>query len=163
MDTYFEQIVKIKKTSKTYLWYCLITLLALAVMTVTLMYAKTFAIIVIAGVLWGAFKLYAMLDIEYEYIITNSCFDIDKIVAKSSRKRIFSFDLTSVERIEKYRKEMPQDIIKDAFFACNSNDDALVLVVQPKGKEKKAVVVAPDERMRSAMKKFVPKYIGENL
>ncbi len=164
MDTFFEQIVKIKKTSKAYMGYFLITLLSLLVIAASWLFLRQLVIVIAALIVWGAFKMYSMFEVEYEYIITNSCFDIDKIVAKSSRKRIFSFDLAAVERIEKYRKELPQDLMKNAFFACNgTEDDAVVMVVQPKGKSKMTVVVVPNERMRDAMKKFLPKYISENL
>ncbi len=164
MDTFFEQIIKIKKTAKTFLGYAMITLAALILIAASWIFLRDLTIVVAALVVWGAFKLYEMLDIEYEYIITNSSFDIDKISAKSSRKRIFSFDLTNVERVEKYRKDMPQDIIKDAALTCNGDEnDAIVLVIHPEGKAKKTVIIAPDQRMRQAMKKFMPKYVGDNI
>lgn len=164
MDVFFEQLVTIKKTAKTYLAYVLIALAAIIIMAAALWLFGNLAVIVVFLVLYGAYKLYSMLSLEYEYIITNSTMDIDKIVAKSSRKRILSFELTAVERIEKYRKELPEDIIKNAVFACNGNEEnAIVLVIHPEGKGKQSVVVAPDERMTEAMKKFLPKYVAENL
>ena len=90
--------------------------------------------------------------------------DIDKITAKSSRKRVLSFELTAVERIEKYRKELPQDILKDCLFTCNQNDEnAVLLVIHPDGKPKKSVVIAPNDKVKDAMKKFLPKYVAESL
>ncbi len=164
MDTFFEQIIKIKKTPKTFLGYAMITLVALILIATAWLFLKELAIIVAAGAVWGAFKFYAMLDIEYEYIITNSSFDIDKIIAKNSRKRILSFDITAIERIENYRADMPKDIIDDAVIACNgTEEDAVVLVIHPEGKQKKTVIIAPEQRMRDAIKKFLPKYIGENF
>ncbi len=89
--------------------------------------------------------------------------DIDKIIAKSSRKRVISFELTAVERIEKYRKDLPADIIKDCIFACNRDDNAYVLVIAPEGKGKQAVVIAPDDRITGAMKTFLPRYVSESI
>ena len=164
MDTFFEQLVTIKKNAKTYLAYIGIALATILVMTVSLIALGNLAIVVIFFVLFGAYKLYSMLSIEYEYIITNSTMDIDKIIAKSSRKRILSFELSEVERIEKYRAELPQDILKDCFFACNTGDEnAYVLIIHPDGKAKQSLVIAPDDRMKEAMKKFLPKYVVDTL
>ena len=110
MDTFLEQLVSIKKDAKIYFAYIGIAIAAILVMMVSLMILGNLAIIVIFLVLYGAYKLYSMLSIEYEYIITNYVMDIDKITSKSSRKRVSSFDLTAVERIEKYRSDLPQDL-----------------------------------------------------
>lgn len=164
MDTFFEQIIKIKKTGKAYLGYALITLAALILIAAGYLFIADLIIVIAALVVFGAFKLYAMFDVEYEYIITNSSFDIDKIIAKSSRKRLYSFDLSSVERVEKYRKDLPADLLKDAFFACNGSEaEAVLIVIHPEGKAKQSIVIAPNERMVEAIKKFIPKYVGENL
>ena len=164
MDTFFEQLVTIKKTGKTYLAYVGIALAALIVMAAAYLFLPTLFIVIAALCIYGAYKLYSMLNIEYEYIITNSTMDIDKITAKSSRKRILSFELTAVERIEKYRDGLPQDLLENCIFVCNHKDEnAYVLVIHPDGKPKQSVVVAPDERMRDAMKKFLPKYVADAL
>ena len=164
MDTFVEQLVTIKKNAKTYLAYIGIAIAAILLMAVALTILGGLAIVVVFLVLFGAYKLYSMLNVEYEYIVTNSTMDIDKITAKSSRKRILSFELSEVERIEKYRAEMPQDILKDCFFACNADDvNAYVVIIHPDGKAKQSVVIAPDDRTKEAMKKFLPKYITDTL
>lgn len=164
MDIFFEQLVKIKKTGKTYLAYAGIALAAIIIMAASYLFLPQLFIIIAAATLYGAYKLYSMLSVEYEYIITNSTMDIDKITAKSSRKRILSFELTAVERVEKYRDGLPQDILSGCFFACNKNDsNAIVLVIHPEGKSKQSVTVAPDERMLDTMKKFLPKYVADTL
>jgi len=164
MDTFFEQLIKIKKNAKTWCIYLGIALVAIVFLTAAYLVFKRIFVVLAALIFWGTFKLYSLLEVEYEYIITNSSMDIDKITAKSSRKRIFSFELTEIEKIEKYRKEMPGDIINDAFFACNRDDENVyVLVINQEGKGKKSVVISPNERLREAMVKFLPKYISENL
>lgn len=164
MDTFLEQLVSIKKDAKTYLMYVLIALVAIALMATALWVFGNVAIVVVFLVLYGAYKLYSILSVEYEYIITNSTMDIDKITAKSSRKRILSFELSEVERIEKYCEDLSQDILNDCSYACNKDDEnACVLIIHPDGKIKRSIVIAPDEKMRVAMKKFLPKYVAETL
>jgi len=164
MDTFVEQIVAIKKTGKTWAAYLGIAVTAILLMTVVTMYFGSLFILFDALILFGAYKLYSMLSIEYEYIITNSTMDIDKIIAKSSRKRVVSFDLSAVLRIEKYTGVLSPDIAKDCFFACNQNDqNAYVLIYKKEGKPQQAFVFAPDERMIAGMKNFLPRHICENL
>lgn len=164
MDTFVEQIVAIKKTAKTWMMYILIAIAAIILMTVSFLFFKTLFIAFDALILFGAYKLYSMLSIEYEYIITNSTMDIDKIISKSSRKRILSFDLTAVLRIEKFSGSLPADIANDCFFASNKKDENnFIVYYKQEGKPQKAFVFAPDERTREAMKSFLPRHIGENL
>lgn len=164
MDTFIEQLVTIKKTGKIWAAYFGIALAAIILMTVSFLFFKSIFIALDALILFGAYKLYSMLSVEYEYIITNSTMDIDKIIAKSSRKRIVSFELPTVQCIEKYRIGLPEDIIKNAIFACNGNEDnAYVFVIHPEGKGKQTVVIAPDERLIKAMKTFLPKFVADTL
>lgn len=164
MDTFFEQLITIKKDAKTYFAYIIIAIAAIILMAAAIWIFGNIAIIAVFLILYGAYKLYSMLSIEYEYIITNSIMDIDKIIAKSSRKRILSFEINNIERVEKYRKELPQDILKDCFFACNKDDkNAYVLVIHPEGKSKQTVIIAPDERMKEAIKRFLPKCVADSF
>ena len=123
MDTFVEQIIAIKKTSKTWLAYAGITFAAIMLMTAAFIFLNSLFIPIDFFIFLGAYKLYMMQSIEYEYIVTNSTMDIDKIIAKSSRKRIVSFDLSAVLRIEKYTGHLSPDIEKNCFFACNQNDE----------------------------------------
>lgn len=164
MDTFVEQIIAIKKTSKTWLAYAGITVAAIILMTAVFIIVKELAPVLDFFIFLGAYKLYMMQSIEYEYIVTNSTMDIDKIVAKSSRKRVVSLDLTSVQRIEKYTGALPHDTPKDIFFACNKKDEnAFILFYKKEGKPQKAFVFAPNEKMIDGMKKFLPRHICENL
>ena len=163
MDTFVEQIVAIKKNFKTYIGYAVISLAAILLIAVAF-FVPYIGVIAIFLVGYGAFKLYAMLNIEYEYIITNSTMDIDKIISKSSRKRITSFDLSSVQRIEKFTGVLPADVTKDCFFACNTNDEnAYIVYYKQETKPQKTFVFAPNEKMIAGMKNFLPRHISENL
>ena len=164
MDTFVEQIISIKKTTKTWAAYVLIALLTILLMTAAMIFLGKLFIVVDALIIYGAFKLYSLFNIEYEYIITNSTMDIDKIIAKSSRKRVVSFDLTAVQRIDKFTGTIPANIAKNCFFACNKTDEnAYIMYYQQEGKPQKSFVFAPNEKMIDGMKKFLPKHICENL
>lgn len=164
MDTFVEQIISIKKTGKTWAAYALIALLTILLMTAAMIFLGKLFIVIDALILYGAFKLYSLFNIEYEYIITNSTMDIDKIIAKSSRKRVVSFDLTAVQRIDKFTGIVSSDVAKNCFFACNQKDEnAYIMYYKQEGKPLKAFVFAPNEKMIDGMKKFLPKHICESL
>lgn len=163
MDTFFEQLIKIKRTSKTWFAYVGIAIAAVLVLATTYLFLPLFFIVITALVLFGVYKLYSMLYVEYEYIITNSTMDIDKIIAKSSRKRIISFELTSVAGIRKYSENISEDIKKSMILTCNRDDEAYLITLSPEGKGDKYLVIAPDDRMIGAMKKFLPKYIADEI
>ncbi|MEE1162017.1 MAG: DUF6106 family protein [Acutalibacteraceae bacterium] len=166
MDTFFEQIISVKKTGKAVaaligIW------LAAFVVCFLLFFTGFFGMLtflLIAGVLYGAFKLSCLLNIEYEYIVTNGIMDIDKITNKSSRKRVLSFELQTVSRIEKYNPSLLNSVnSKDVLIACNQDDkDAYLMVSSTEGKGTNYLVFAPDERLRSAVVKFVPMFVANS-
>lgn len=164
MDTFVEQIIAMKKTSKTWLAYAGITIAAIMLMTVAFIFLNAIFIPIDFLIFFFAYKLYMMQNVEYEYILTNSAMDIDKIIAKSSRKRVLSFDLSAVQKIDRYDGTLPYNAPKDIFFACNKNDEnAVILFYKKEGHPQKAVVFSPNEKMVDGMKKFLPRHICENL
>lgn len=166
MDTFFEQIITIKKDGKHIaavlgIWFAALIISALLFMT---MFLGSLTLLAIAGVLYGAFKLSGLLNIEYEYIVTNGVMDIDKIINKSSRKRLASFDLANVSRLEKFNSSSLNNIDKNNLvIACNEKDDnAYLLVYEKDGKGAQYVVFTPNDKMQSAIVKFLPKFIANS-
>lgn len=138
MDVFVEQIVAIKKTGKDFAAYVGIVLLALILMLIGYIFLTSIFIVVAAVVMFGAYKLFLRLNIEYEYIITNGTMDIDKIIAKSSRKRMISFDVALIQRIEKYNGILPNNIENDCHFFCNKKDEnAFIVYYKEEGKQQK--------------------------
>ena len=173
MDTFFEQIVAIRRTAKSLLavlgiWvgFFVVSLAILFLTRIVPFLSALLGFVVMVIILLGyiAFKLTKKFSIEYEYIITNGCFDIDKIIARSSRKRMMSFEISTVEAIEKYNpNSMPTREFKEKLFACNSDDqNAYYMIISEEGKGTRLLVFAPDERIKVAVKKFLPKYLANS-
>ncbi len=166
MDTFFEQIVAIKKNGKTIagvfgIWFAALIIGGLLFLTAIL---GSLTILAIAGVFYGAFKLSGLLNVEYEYIVTNGVMDIDKIINKSSRKRLSSFDLADVSRLEKFNVEQIQRIDKkNVVIACSLDDsNAYLMVYEKEGKKAEYVIFSPNEKMQGAIIKFLPKFIANS-
>lgn len=167
MDTFFEQIIPVKKNGKAAAAIIGIWLAAFIVCFLLIMFMPflgTFSLLLAAGALFGAYKLCTRFNLEYEYIVTNGTMDIDKIINKSSRKRILSFELATVSRIEKFNPAQLSGVnAKELFITCNQDDPAAYLMVSStEGKGTSYLVFAPDERVRSAIVKFVPKFISNS-
>ena len=164
MDTFFEQLVSIKKTAKTWLALFGITVAALILSVAAFLFLGSFGLLIVAAIFYGAYRLYMFFFIEYEYIITNGTMDVDKIIAKSSRKREMSFELSNVVRLEKYNiNARPVGNFKNTVIACNEDDPgAYFMVTSEEGSGTKLLVFTPDERIKSAIVKFVPKHIGNS-
>ena len=165
MDTFFEQIIPIRKNGKSLaailgIWL-LAVILAMVVYLFLLKYLFGIAFFVICGIFFGAWKWSTLFNIEYEYIITNGTMDIDKIINKSSRKRMASFELSNVTRLEKLNPHTLNTLDrKTLVYACNENDsDAFLLVAEREGKSSVTAIFAPDERIKGAVEKFAPKFI----
>ena len=164
MDTFFEQLVSIRKTAKTWLALFGITLAALIISIAVLLFLGSFGLLLVAAAFYGAYRLYKFFFIEYEYIITNGTMDVDKIIAKSSRKRELSFELSNVVRLEKYNMNArPVGNFKKTVIACNEDDpNAYFMVASKEGSGSTLLVFSPDDRIKSAIVKFVPKHIGNS-
>lgn len=168
MDTFFEQILPIRKTGKTVAAVCGIWLLAGVLVTVfsifIFSYFSSIALLLIAGVIFGAYKWSSRFNLEYEYILTNGTVDIDRIMSKKTRRRIISFELSNVTLLEKYNPNAKDTANYTAkVIACNADDpDAYKMVVAREGKGNALIVFAPDERMRSGMVKFLPRFIANS-
>lgn len=165
MDTFFEQIISIRKSGKALAGIIGIWFLAFILSAALLLFPilGSLNLLLIFGILFGAFKLSTLFNVEYEYIITNGTLDIDKITNRSSRKRILSLELPQVSRLEKFNPHMLTTLnAKEVVIACNSGDEAYLLVAEKEGKASSYLVFAPDERLRTAIVKFVPKFIANS-
>ncbi len=94
-ETYVEVLVK-KKTSvfMSFLKILTIMLAGCFILLGTLLWPA-----LIIGVVMGvaAYFIYLNADLEYEYLYVDKELTVDKIMAKSKRKRIATFDMTKME------------------------------------------------------------------
>ncbi len=164
MDTFFEQIVPLGRDTKSVLKFIGIWVLAL-ILCVAIFFFLAFlgmiAFLLMAGVLFGAYKLSAMLYVEYEYIVTNGTLDIDKIIAKSSRKRVASFEISQIEVVEKYNPNAQKSGFDQIVIACDEKDPcAYKMVVRKDGKGKLMLVFAPNKKIQGAIIKSLPRFLA---
>lgn len=167
MDNISEQLIKITKTAKDRLAVCFIWLFAFLLVFVLVLIAMKNAtfisliILFIAGVMYGGYKLTSLFDIEYEYIVVNKDLDIDKIVAKSNRKRLVTVKLNEVQEFGLYddeaKKKLANRTFDNKFVCCNAYDEAYYVVVNHSKKGMVLVIAAMNERTRTEALKSIPR------
>lgn len=183
-DIYLEYMVKRKKTGKQAALVALIcvlgVVLSLALFGLTFIIGVSMnmagtgigqmvsfvGLLLIAAVWYGAYLLITMQNVEYEYILTNSELDIDKIMSKKGRKPIVSIDFKNVtvcastddnEHNSDYKNikaDKVYDVVGDTtrggiYFADCLGDNG----------ERIRVLFQPTSKMISSAKKYNPRNI----
>ncbi|MGN0149821.1 MAG: hypothetical protein ACI4C7_06185 [Clostridia bacterium] len=184
MDTYMEYMLKRKKDTKDIL--IIAGVIAAGVILTTTMIILIFALayalagsqissfafsvgfVLIALVWYGAYLLIGMRNIEYEYILTNSEVDMDRITSRRGRKRIVSFDFANAEicaNIEdaahngKYKNPEPGLKVIDMTGDKTRGGVYFVDYYDDEKAEKRRVLFQPTSKMIEAIKRFNPRNV----
>lgn len=171
-DSFVEQLIFIKPTSKTFftkiaLWFIALLLFIGFLILSFIKSSLSFVFIAIGiGAFFGANYLCGQLNVEYEYIFTNGDIDIDRIVNKSKRQRMASFNCSTIDKIEKYNPTLHSQINKAEkriYHACTPDEKSIAITVRhPKGGVY-TVVLSPNESFMEALKKFLPYQIKKSF
>lgn len=167
MDIFLERLVPKKKTPVD-----LVITLGIILMTVFLAYLSLTLVVlaqlgislfVAAGIIYLGYRLLTARNVEYEYIVTNGDLDIDMIISKKKRKRIFSssckvFDIVAPVKSSSYTQEVQS--IKNKINATGSIDspDAYFATLTYNN-SKTVVLFEPDERMLKNFKIYIPRKV----
>ncbi len=161
MDSYKEQIVKVKPTFATYACKIMIWVLAVLIGFAGFYFALQmkfpFLILISAAIIYSAYKVNSMLNIEFEYIATNGSVDVDKIINKSSRKRLVSFECNKVEGVKKYSSDHQKNSGVKTFVCTDDMENAYVFTVSTKEFGKSEVILSPNENFINHIKLFIPR------
>ena len=87
-DYYTEQLVKKRADMKDVFIKAL--LVALTIVSVLIVFLFPFGIILPVGMIVLDVFMFRRMNVEYEYLYVNGDLDIDKIMNKAKRKRVFS-------------------------------------------------------------------------
>lgn len=165
-DTFNEQITKMKMKPWMYIVIVLCWIVvAAAVVLAVMMFASGSPIFVLlaAGTGYFAYRITTTMSIEYEYILTNGEIDIDKIVSKSTRTRLITFDCKEIKRIEKFNPAALNNE-KNVKYVCNTDaENVYTLYINNKKHGDVIYVMQLGEKLRNGMKGFLPLYIVKDV
>ena len=104
------------------------------------------------------------LDLEFEYLYVNGEIDIDKIMSRQKRKRVFSGDVSSLEllapsqshELDHYRSRSD---IKKNDSSSGKKDARTYTMILKKENKMELVVFEPSDVMLKDMKRMAPREV----
>lgn len=176
MDTFFEQIIVRKPSNAerivkilTIVFGVLACLIMLTISFLRLLGAISFIFLPLSfGVAVFLYFTVRNMYIEYEYCITNDCFDIDRIIGKRKRERIVSLNCSDFEEFGIYNESVEQMLKNREFggrsFAANSDADELYYAISRHARLGSVlIIIQPNDKIKSALKKFVPRQVQKDV
>jgi len=165
MDIFNEWIISRKRVALDYLLIAGMILGGLIVIVGLVSFAAnlgSFLLLAIVGVGFLVFKGIQSTNIEYEYNVTNSELEIDKIIARRRRKRVTSVHSRTFEYFAPLTAENQSmfdgtDITKkiDAFSSLSS--ERICFAIYHKNNDKIRITFEPTEKMIDDFSRFVPR------
>ncbi len=172
MVTYHEYILKKKKTVLDFALYLVIPVVcAILAYVLSMVFLGVLTFLgflvpaVVVGACYLAYKLMMLTNIEYEYLLTDSDLDIDKIINKTKRKHMVSVyrkDIISMAPLgSKNLPEGTENLPKIDATPYKDCPGTFVLVAVVDG-EQKAIYFCPTQIMIETMEKRNPRKVFTN-
>lgn len=159
-DTYVECLVK----AKAPMWgrFLKILLIMLTAVFAAAMLVIPYAVLLAIGAGLGVYFTGYLTDVEYEYLYLDRELVVDKVMAKSKRKRIASYSLDRIEvfapiksyHLDNFRNRTVKE--KDYSVGEELQPDRRFAMFYEGGEK---IVLSPSEEMVKAMKNVAPRKI----
>ncbi len=166
MDIFCEYMVKRKKTGMDLLYeaVCLFVALCLSALIFVIFFGRImgFEVFLIAGVWYLAIRFLGKTNIEYEYTLTNNILDIDRIMAKKTRKRVITIDFAEVEEC-RYASDADKDRnvpFKTMDMSGDLAEDGIYLIDFSKDGEKCRAFFKPNAKILNNLKMMNPRKVS---
>ena len=169
MDLFLEYIIKRKKGVKENILTLAIILCVPSLIYLSLILFATplapLTIFVMAGIIFLAYYLISRMNVEFEYIITNNELDIDKIIARKTRKRLITIDLKKIDFIaptitSAHTNELSKPATNVIYADSGIAENAYFINFEKDGQTYR-VFLSPTEKMLDAMKIYAPGKVFE--
>lgn len=160
-DLYSELLVKKEVTAKdNFVKFGSIGLVVLLALAGILIYPVFLLAAVIAGVLAYFFAL-PSTNLEYEYLFVNGEIDVDKVIAKSKRKKMKTINITEADivapldshRIDYYNNNQRLKVVD---YSSGNPQHKRFAVIMKDGTELCKFIIEPDENMAKSIKNSAP-------
>lgn len=169
MDCYTEQLYRVRKRPREWIAQGAIVVGLISGCAAMLFFLPMIApnfgriagLMLTVIVAYAAIKYqwYQQFDREYEYLYFNGDIDIDRITAKSTRKRILSLKASDVQRFGKYRDSLKTntafDKILDVTSGYDTGNPICFLVLHTREFGNTLLLFEPKEEILTDMKRRV--------
>ena len=158
-DYYTEQLVKRKTAGSVML--AKIALIALTVFSATLVFMMP--LFIIAPVIMVCIDIFVFrnMDVEFEYLFVNGNLDIDKIMSKAKRKKIFEMTVNDLEILapvgaSELRQYQGLKVIN--YSSCEAGAKLYEMIVIQKG-SKKRIIFEPNSVILDGLRLMAPRKV----
>ena len=159
-ETYVECLVKAKQTTAAKILKFVLITLTVIFGVIMLVFAPAMIAALITGVAAYFVNLYT--DLEYEYLYLDKELVVDKVMAKSKRKRVATY---AVDRMEIFAPVKSYHLDKYRNRNVKETDYSIGEVLQPdlryvmyyEGGEK--ILLSPSEELVKALKNVAPRKV----
>jgi hypothetical protein len=120
-----------------------------------------YVILLTIALIIADYIIFRRMDIEYEYVFFNGDLDIDKIMSRELRKRMFSTNMKEVEIIAPTGNQavLCCQHIKELDYSVNNPEMTTYEMVTMYKGEKVRVKFNPNEKILKAMKDLAPRKV----
>lgn len=158
-DIYTEQLLKKQSSSKDNRIKFILIVLTLGVVVMTLGNPLwLLGIFIMIGVdVW----VFRSLNVEYEYLYINGNLEIDKIMSKSRRKKVFEMEINDLEVMAlrgEAELKMYQGLKAQDYSSGNTNSRQYEMIVIQNG-EKKRIIFEPNDVIVDGMRMLAPRKV----
>ncbi|WP_058486093.1 DUF6106 family protein [Defluviitalea phaphyphila] len=162
-DIFKEQLVHKNKTKKDKIISGLIILGAIFIILLSISIIRNLTLLIILILIagYGAYWFIQRQNIEYEYVFTNGDLDIDKIINKSSRKRVLStsvknFEIMAHVEDKNYEHELSnfEKILDFSSGEVKSNTYAALFMYE---NQKVKMIFEPNEEILKGILNYIPR------
>lgn len=156
-----EQIIK-TKPPKIALLFKIVMVIACVLAATTIPSTYVLGLMLLIVFIVCTVLLFKYYDAEYEYSLTDGEMTVDKIMARTMRKRCGVYNMNKAVLIalpgsqDALRMEYKQ--LRTSDYTANDGDEGVVVVyTYDNSNELVRIFIQPDEKMMNALKEAVPK------
>lgn len=113
------------------------------------------------GAGWGVLLLFRRLNLEFEYIVTNGEMDVDKIMGRTTRKRLLTVDCRNFDILAPYKEEYRSEYTSQTIVSTidvSSHPQApgrWFAIFHAKDGLRTLLIFEPNEKMLDAFRIFI--------
>lgn len=163
-ESYTEVIVKKRKTTQDTICQALLVVLTV-VAVLSFFVLGIVGLVILVAVAIADYLLFPSFDVEYEYLYVNGEIDVDKIMSKQKRKRIYSANLRELEimaptgshALDSYNNRSD---IKILDYSSKIADHKTYTIIRQGEKGMERLIFEPDETILQDMKRFSPREVN---
>lgn len=157
-EYYIEQLVKRKTGAADLL--VKIVMIALTVLSFALIFVFALGIFIPVILIVADYFIFRSMDVEYEYLYMNGDLDIDKILGKSKRKKVYQLSMDKVELVAPTGANELYAFrdLKTKKFSSNSGQKTYEMIVS-RGGQRERIVFEPNEKILQGMKMQAPRKV----